>query len=208
MIRYIVYIGLLLFSISSCKSDSKTAQATPPPAEEAIEDDGPVKTALPGGGYKLSPTDLEYDLTVPTNQSVAGKSQIAKFRSQAEAILDKRIADNPNIPAVIDMGTFFYEFIVKGGEVSEVGSLDNKWVDYASDHTYSYGYNREVQGGGRFHYDSDKAVVLMLDNDPSIKPQEFDAKHAGMAMVLVGRPTYKDNNMQMKLSKVLKPEQR
>jgi len=55
---------------------------------------------------------------------------------------------------------------------------------------------------GRYHYDSDSAVLIMVDNDGSKKPQEWSAKFAGDAMVLVGTNSYNDNSIQMKLERV------
>lgn len=184
--------------MASCKTDTSTAV---PSAE--VMDDGPVRVITESGAVQIKPTNLEYDLSTPLNLSVASRAEIKKFRAQAETILASRLEKQPNIPAIIDVGTFFYEFIVKGSEVSEVGTLDNMWVDYKGNNTYSYGHNKDVQGGGRYHYNGDEAILLMIDDDSTIKPQEFNAKHAGDSMVLVGRPTYKDNNMQMKLAKVI-----
>lgn len=191
---------LILVFLISCKGDS-----TKKPLQETEEStvDKPIEIKLPDGGVELKATNLEYDMKAPTNQSVAGPNTIKSMRQQANSILKKRIKDSNTVPAIVERGTFFYEFIVKGSNVSEVGTLDNKWIDFKDDWTYTYGFNRDEHGGGRFHYNSDNAVLLQIDNDESIKPQEFNAKHAGNALVLVGTPVYKDNNMQMKLGKVV-----
>jgi hypothetical protein len=192
--------ALLLIFALSCKPASKEDTNT---QDEPIGVDEPIHIPTEDGGVQVKATNLEYDLSVPTNQSVAGPNTIKSMRRQAYSILENRLKAGGEVAAILDIGTFFYEFIVKGSKVSEVGQLDNKWVDFKSDWTYDYGFNREVQGGGRFHYNPDNQVLLMIDNDQTIKPQEFNAKHAGNTLVLVGTPTYKDNNMQIKLGKVI-----
>ena len=193
-------LALIILILFSCKPSTKEGTST---EEEPIGVDEPIHIPTEDGGVLVKATNLEYDLNVPTNQSVAGPNTIKSMRRQAKSILESRLKSGGEVAAILDMGTFFYEFIVKGSEVSEVGQLDNKWIDFKSDWTYEYGYNRDVQGGGRFHYNAENSVLLMIDNDESIKPQEFNAKHAGNTLVLIGTAAYKDNNMQMKLGKVI-----
>lgn len=197
--RAILLAAVLLVMGISCKSDKTSSTSA---ATEEVEDDGPVRIVREDGSIQIKPNNNEIDLMIHHNTTVASKAEVQKFRTSAQSILDKRIKEQPSIPAIIDVGTFFFEFIVKGSSMSEVGQLDNKYIDFTSDNTYTYGINKKVDGSGKYHYSYD-GVLLMIDDDTSRKPQEFQAKHGGDSMVLVGRNPYKDNNMQIKFMKVV-----
>lgn len=167
-----------------------------------MEDQGPIKIVREDGSIQVKPNNNEIDLSIHFNTTVSSGSEVLQFRKNAKSIIEKRILDQPRIPSIIDQGTFFFQFIVKGSQISEVGLLDNKWIDFKEDNTYSYGINKKIDGTGVYHYTED-GILLMIDDDETRKPQEFQAKHGGDSLVLVGRPTYKDNNMQMKLEKII-----
>ena len=126
---------------------------------------------------------------------------IPAARVQALSILEYRAKKDTNSYAIIEADTWEYKFVYDGG-MSKPGEYDGVWIDFYPDGTYEYGKYDEVQGGGKYSYHFDRSELLMLDNDSSIKPQEWNVKNAGDAMVLVGTATYRDNSVQMKLERV------
>ena len=196
----LLLVSALALCFSSCKNEAKR------PTSVITSDDGKIisgKDKFDGPGSQTGPKIKTYDLNTPFNpQVVESPQQLESWRNLATETIKLRKEKQPNVPAIIESGVFFYQFIVKGSEVSKVGALDNKWIDFGPDWTYTYGYNRKKEGGGTYHYNGDEAILIMMDNDPSKKPQEFSAKHAGTALVLIGTATFKDNNMQMKLEKI------
>jgi hypothetical protein len=192
-----LFVIVFLAAIVGCKNDPTSTKEV-----EAMKEQGPIKIVREDGSIQVKPNNNEIDLSIHFNTTVSSGAEVIQFRKDAQSILEKRILDQPRIPSIIDQGTFFFQFIVKGSEISEVGLLDNKYIDFKEDNTYSYGINKTVDGTGVYHYTKD-GILLMIDDDPTRKPQEFQAKHGGDSLVLVGRPTYKDNNMQMKLEKVM-----
>lgn len=126
---------------------------------------------------------------------------VGALRAQALSILNHRLKNNPESYAIIEAGIWEYQFVFDG-KMSERGAYEGVWIDFKPDFTYDYGKYNQVNGSGRYNYHFERGELLMIDNDNSMKPQEWTVKNAGDAMVLVGTPTYKDNSIQMKLDRV------
>ena len=122
-------------------------------------------------------------------------------RAQALSILNHRMKNNPESYAIIEADVWEYQFVFDG-EMSEKGEYAGIWIDFKPDFTYEYGKLTEVRGSGKYNYHFERSELLMVDNLPSAKPQEWSVKNAGDAMVLVGTALYGDNSVQMKLQRV------
>jgi len=142
-------------------------------------------------------------LNNPIKDAVATSPHNNDYRANALSILDFRNKKTEGKSfSIIEADTWEYEFVYTKGNMSKEGEYTGIWVDFKPDMNYSYGKNKLVEGTGKYHYDSDEAVLLMIDDDVSKKPQEWTAKFAGDAMVLVGTNSYNDNSIQMKLARV------
>lgn len=131
------------------------------------------------------------------------QSQAAKAeKGTALSILEFRLQNEPNTSAIIEADTWEYQSVFSEGKMSQPGAYNGVWIDFKADHTYAYGSQTTLNGSGRYHFSSDNNLVLMIDNDPAKKVQEFEAKFAGDVMVLVGTRTYNDNSIQMKLNRI------
>jgi hypothetical protein len=89
-----------------------------------------------------------------------------------------------------------------GSDMKMGDSTAGEWLDFKEDLTYEYGKFDQVNGGGRYFYNFDESTLLMIDNNAAMKPQEFETKHANDVMILIGKPLYRDNNIQTKLNLV------
>ena len=103
--------------------------------------------------------------------------------------------------AMIEADTWEYAFVFDG-EMSPPGVHKGIWIDFKKDHTYAYGKYGQVQGTGKYNYHLERGELLMVDDEPNKKPEEWTIKSADDTMIMVGTPTYKDNHIQMKLVKV------
>ena len=126
---------------------------------------------------------------------------IAKHRSNALNILNYRLKKDNTYMAMIEADTWEYAFVFDG-EMSPAGVNAGIWVDFKKDHAYTYGKNGQVQGSGKYNFLLDREELLMVDDNPQIKPFEWTIKSADDTMIMVGTPTYKDNHIQMKLVRV------
>jgi len=127
---------------------------------------------------------------------------IKSLREQAKAVYDFRMKNAEFSTAqILDVGAWEYKFTFADGAMSELGALAGKWIDFKDDNTYEYGLYDSVMGDGIYHYDPVTTIALIIDNDTSVKPQEFEMKLVMDALVMVGQKTYNDNGTQSKLDK-------
>ncbi|MBT8189182.1 MAG: hypothetical protein KJO29_02040 [Bacteroidia bacterium] len=171
---YLIAISGLILGVS-CNSDSKPAKTNQPESSVSANQD------------RLKGLKKEEDT-----------GNIAAMRAQALSILNYRLKNNPESYAIVEAGVWEYQFVFDG-KMSEPGEYDGVWIDFKADFTYEYGENSSVKGSGRYNYHFERGELLMIDNDNSMKPQEWQCKNAGDAMVLIGTHTYQDNSIQMKL---------
>lgn len=128
--------------------------------------------------------------------------QMTELRKNAKAVYDYRMKNEEFSTAqILDSGVWEYKFTFADGAMSELGSLAGKWIDFADNNTYEYGNYGNIEGSGIYHYNPLSTIILMIDNDPATKPQEFEMKLVMDALVMVGQKTYNDNSMQSKLDK-------
>lgn len=147
----------------------------------------------------VSTSGSNNETKVTTEQKAASPAIIA-LRERAKSVYDFRMADGkPNVAQILDHGVWEYKFTFADQKMSELGALAGKWIDFAPDNTYEYGWYDDVQGSGIYHYDSENSIALLIDNDPTAKPQEFEMKLVMSALVMIGTKTYNDNSTQSKL---------
>lgn len=145
-----------------------------------------------------SVAEKESDITIATEN-------VEAMNASANAVLDFRYKEQGKESyAIIEMDRWEYEFIAKGSDIRE--ARNGLWIDFFPDLTYTYGDNDGQKGTGRYHYNFENGLLLIVDSDNSVKPQEYEAKIAGPTMVLVGKSTYRDNHLQMKLMQNHVPE--
>lgn len=144
----------------------------------------------------LSPQEEEQGLL---EDSGVETMNVKKMNEAAKSVLEYRYKEYGKDPvAAIEMDRWYFEFIAVGADIRKAGF--GEWIDMYPDMTYEYGDSTGVVGKGRYHFNVSDNTLLLVDDDARMKPKEYEAKIIGPTMVLVGKPTYKDNNMQMKLA--------
>jgi hypothetical protein len=179
MNRSFIFLLFSLMIFFSCKND-KTG---------AVSDDV-------GSGM---PVEEIYYLS---NQTGRSDSLINVYRTSATTILEHRLAESKaNVVTDLNKDLWHLDAVLRGSDVTFGDNINGAWVDFNDDNTYTYGNYGDKRGNGRYAYDSEKALLLLLDNDKRIKPQEFQTQIQNDALVLVGQSIYADNNMQAKLAR-------
>ena len=175
---------ILLLGITACNSDKvQRPEAILKTTENKIAKDNPVVE--------------ERKTRTKREPSV---SEINKWRSQALSIINHRLKEFPKTYAIVEANTWEYQF-VHDGEMSQPGDYSGVWIDYKNDHTYEYGDGTVIKGSGKYNFHLERGEILMVDDDPSKKPNEWRVKHADDIMIMMGTPTYKDNHIQQKLGR-------
>ncbi len=151
----------------------------------------------------IETTDSKSTTTQPTQQDGVKSSSgrdMTHMRGSALSILDHRISeDTEKSYSIIDADIWEYQFVHDGKKMSEKGSYDGKWLDFKEDSTYEYGTYDKKEGGGKYHYNFSDQVVLMIDNDKTKNPEEWNIKFGSNVMIMIGTAVYGNNNFQKKL---------
>ncbi|MBC7886082.1 MAG: hypothetical protein H7X99_11450 [Saprospiraceae bacterium] len=152
-------------------------------------------------GMKLKATEgNSYPLF---NQENLREGEIRSMRLAALNTLEHRQKESGNKTYIIlDKDLWQFDAVVKSSDMDTHDSLSGKWIDFKEDLTYDYGLYQDKHGSGKYIYDLDKAIMLLVDDSDGIKPQEFDVKLRNDMMVLVGQYVYQDNNLQCKLTRL------
>jgi hypothetical protein len=133
------------------------------------------------------------------NQFAGNDTLIQKQRQAALSILEHRLKSvNPEMTNVLEKDFFVVDAFLRGNQMTFGAEVKGMWLDFKDNNTYAYGYYNENYGTGRYAYTTDNNLLLLIDNDERIKPQEFEVKYNNDALVLVGQATYGDNSMQIK----------
>jgi len=191
---YLLFISLTLLA---CKSDPvrPTSTVNNMQGSGGVVEEERVVTE-PKTSKDTAPRDrLRYKVKLKDEKA------IVKHRASALNILNYRLKNDDSYMAMIEADTWEYAFVFDG-EMSALGVHDGIWIDFKKDHTYTYGKNNVIHGTGKYNYQLDRGELLMIDDQPGKKPEEWTIKSADDTMIMVGTATYNDNHIQMKLVKV------
>lgn len=173
-----LFITISLFFIG-CQSESKKGSNTNEITKPAISE-----------AYILS------------NQKDILPLEIETMRKSASEVLALRKKEAANKSyTIMDKDIWVFGGLVSNTRTLFGDSLNGAWIDFKENLTYDYGQYENKSGSGHYFYDLEKATLLMLDDNPAIKPQEFEVKMNNDMLVIVGQFIYKDNNMQAKLDR-------
>jgi hypothetical protein len=155
----------------------------------------------PGKGGKVSVLPVN-DLYMLSNQDGMKDSLVQVHRRAAEVIINNRIKTGAQTTTnALEKDNWHYEAFLKGSNMTFGSDLKGGWIDFKEQNNYSYGSFDQPLGGGKYHLDTDKNLLILVDADSRVKPQEFQIMQNGDGLVLVGQPIYTDNNMQVKLNR-------
>lgn len=128
--------------------------------------------------------------------------KVTEDRARAYATIDFRKKEGEKLSSSFMAYPWEYEFVFKNKEMSKLGDYAGEWVHFKEDFTYEYGSYQMTKGSGTYHHSMTNLKLLMLDNDVSIKPEEYETKFGTDVMILVGQSSFESNGVQMKLNKV------
>ncbi|MCB9310051.1 MAG: hypothetical protein H6567_08340 [Lewinellaceae bacterium] len=136
------------------------------------------------------------------NQENISAADIATMRTNAEGMLEFRDKElNHKSVTIIDKDIWKVVAFIIGRDGKFGDKLHGAWIDFKEDLTYTYGHYDKTEGQGLYIYDLDKELILLIDDNQTMKPQEFKVKVTNDNLVLVGTETYRDNAMQAKLDR-------
>ena len=199
VIRYSILL-LIIATIISCSNEPKRPQAIVTTQQSTNNENVKVTTETVAVEPEQSTDTTPRDALI-LKVKVKDPKEISKYRASALNILNFRIKNDATSYALVEADTWQYEFVYDG-KMSAPGVYSGVWVDFRPDHTYAYGKNGKLNGTGKYNYHLDRSELLMIDDNSAKKPREWSVKSAEDVLILIGTETYKDNHIQMKLSKV------
>ncbi|MBP6448604.1 MAG: hypothetical protein WAT22_09660 [Saprospiraceae bacterium] len=176
-----IFILLMVFSLmfAACKSDNTS-----------------------GKGSSASPAPIS-DAYILSNQMGIAPIEIEAMRKAASETLAFRKKESGNKSyTIMDKDIWAFGGFVTESKTLFTDSLGGAWIDFKENLTYDYGKFDQKGGSGHYFYDMEKATLLMLDDNPAIKAQEFEVKLRDDMLVIVGLFNTKDNNIQAKLDRM------
>jgi len=190
-------IIMILTSIALASCKQKTAENPPVATAEEI-------LANSTNDQYASESDIPRGIRIVKNmRDKIPLSDIAPMNQEAEAIFAHRIKNaEKKTWSVMTAGYYEYAFVFNGKEMSKPGEHAGRWLNFKEDNTYDYGYYSDVQGSGKYYFDLDDELLLMVDNNKNIKPNEYKCKPVNDVCILIGTEVYKDNNFQCKIERV------
>lgn len=175
------YLFATVFLFTNCKNDSssKKIQKEKLSFSDSIAASGKMAKVIP-----------------------ESEEELKTYYKQAKSIVAHRIKEKSKTWAILDVGVWEYEFIYKDGAMSKAGQYAGKWIDFDEKNNYQYGNFENVKGKGRYHYDNDSHLLLLVDEDQNVRPLEYEVKLVNDMMIFQGRNTYGSNAQQAKLIKI------
>ena len=154
------------------------------------------------GGTKDKPSTIS-DAYILNNQKEILPAEIEAMRKTAAETLAFRKKESGNKSyTIMDKDIWVFGGFVSDSKALFTDSLGGAWIDFKENLTYDYGKYDKKGGSGHYFYDLEKATLLMLDDNPAIKPQEFEVKLKDEMLVIVGLFNTNDNNIQAKLDRM------
>lgn len=198
MNRVFAILPIFLLSVlsMSCKQDGTGTDMS----KDALQE----SASAPKGDQFTRDSDIDKGIRLVKNmRDKISPSMAANMKSDAEAILAHRWKQsNKKSWTIMTAGFYEYQFVFDGREMSKPGEHAGRWVKFDDDLTYTYGYYDKVQGSGKYDFNLDSELLLMVDDNSNIKPNEYKCKPVNDVCILVGTDVYKDNNFQCKMAKV------
>jgi hypothetical protein len=189
---------LLLIAVLSCKKDVKEVDSTKKtdiPFPEKATNENSKPTYIPTNSEDKpirEPKSLSEELAAPT---------IQELRAQGESIYKKRMSTKAQPMTALDVSRWGYDGEFSDGKFKPIEEIGGRWIDFSEKWTYTYGKNSNKLGGGKYHYDNDTNLLLLLDNDKEAKPIEYKVKIVNDALILMGQATYGDGGYQAKFTR-------
>ncbi|MEY3419885.1 MAG: hypothetical protein RIR48_165 [Bacteroidota bacterium] len=154
------------------------------------------------GGTKTKPSAISDAYILSNQQGLAPLEIEAMRKTAAETLAYRKKESGSKSYTIMDKDIWVFGGFVTGSKALFTDSLGGAWIDFKENLTYDYGKYDKKGGSGHYFYDMDKATLLMLDDNPAIKPQEFEVKLKDDMMVIVGLFNTNDNNIQAKLDRM------
>ena len=138
------------------------------------------------------------------NQKEIKPAEIGPMRKEAVDIIDRLIkGKGTKAPTILESELWLFEAVVRDTSFVKQEDLGGAWIDFDENLKYTYGSFENQIGTGKYYYDFDNQIITLVDDNETVKPQEFKIINITDQMaVFQGEYRFRDNNMQSKLKRL------
>ncbi len=148
-------------------------------------------------------SDDRSSIDIIKNTNRVNKGEIGEMRKRAMTIISHRYKETNRKPFILlDKDLWEYEFVFTGKKMTKPNQLAGRWIDFNEDMTYDYGFFQDKVGSGIYTFDIETELLLLIDDNGDMKPQEFAGKLFDRTLIMDGNEIYKDNNYNAKLKRI------
>ena len=211
----LVFAGFIAFY--SCKTKTKTEVKDTTAVSTGSETVTPNKQATfqPQDGFSPVPYGVSLDpnkekkiremLGTDTYQKVGAVTMTKELNNQwieqAKSLLKSRQDQDGDKRNEVLTSTYWIVGGVFKDTMANPQTYAGKWIKFNKDDTFEYGTRQETKGKGTYHYLLGNDTVIMVDDNPEVKPLEFEVGFENGYMVLFGTKSYDDRDLQIKMDR-------
>lgn len=190
-------ISLLAFSCGS-----KTAKSTI--AEEDM---------FPRGAYPLPIIEHRTEAELADIEKKVGPNytriekaitvdQIKMWNREALDLLQTRTAEEGGkTHTALTTGVWLYDRAFRG-VMHPPQMVAGRWITFGDNLTYEYGTYDKVDGSGKYFFSLDKLTLILIDDNPAVKPADYTVQVNGGMLIMDGSKTFQDQRLSAKYDKV------
>ena len=164
----------------------------------------------PDGGNKSGISGTEEIDTRDTGADTDGYVMMETVRSirderqMASQMFQDLSQVNTDPPMILISKLFAVNTRIIVNEPVSQDPITGEYFDFRDDFSYRWLVSDSLYEKGRYHYQFDKDLLLLLPDQEDHFPSEWMVKSAGDVIVLVGTATFKNNNTQIRMQGTLK----
>ncbi len=188
MIRILILSVLFISIFGSCKNNT-------------------IREQNPGHHKELSTQEIEPADNHPEKKPIIKERFVDEERAMAETELND-FFKSKHKPVLFLSKDYFVVDYISNGQKGPKDMIDfGEWYKFNPDFSYRHGFFSEIKDKGKYSYDLNKKLLMMLPDDKKLFPSEWKILNSGDVVVLVGTAKFSDNPFQKHMQNVKeKPE--
>jgi len=155
-----------------------------------------------GRQKELSTKEIEPAENHPKEKQIVKKRFVDEDRATAKTELNDFFKNKYKPVLFLSKDYFVVDYISNGKEGPKDMIDFGEWYKFNPDFSYSHGFFSEIKDKGKYSYDLNKELLMMLPDDKKLYPSEWKTLKSGDVIVLVGTAKFSNNPFQKHMQNV------
>ncbi len=156
---------------------------------------------------ELSTQEIEPSANHSKEKQIVKKRFVDEDRATAKTELNDFFKDKHKPVLFLSKDYYVVDYISSGQEGPKDMIDFGEWYKFNTDFSYSHGFFSEIRDKGKYSYELNKELLMMLPDDKKMYPSEWKILKSGDVIVLVGTAKFSNNPFQKHMQNVKeKPE--